>query len=153
MASWSVGMQSNDRACEAIVSRDFLAVVAAIQCGSPREKKLFVRLVKNYRNGHGGVSSDGWSLAVLGMVEHLLDMGVPHLFFDSSRSIIDEALDREREDVMLGRWKHPKQRLRALTVLKNRLQGKRYDPAEVAASNDAAFVSVPRSAEARPEDP
>ncbi len=142
MGAWGVGMQSNDSALDAIENRTVRRVTAT------RDKKALLTYLTTIKREWKGTS---WTVGVLGVVEHLLDEGLPHTFFDTCRPIIDEAISIEKSEEQLASWCEPEDRRRALNLFRKRLQGKNVDKAELERFNEGLLSKLTKIVQNREE--
>lgn len=117
MGAWGTELQSGDIALDVIAS----SKVRRIQ--QEKDKRSLRKYLTEIKSKYGS----NWSVGVLGVVEHLLDKGMPHTFFDTCRPIIDAAIDAEKQPDRLATWFDPESRKKVLCSLKKRLQGKKVD--------------------------
>ena len=133
MGAWGVGMQANDSALDAIENRTVRRVVAT------KDKKALLTYLTTIKREWSGTS---WASGVLGVVEHLLDEGLPHTFFSTCRPIIDEAISIEKSNEQLTCWSEPEDRRRALNLFRKRLQGKNVNKAELERFNEGLMSKM-----------
>lgn len=134
MGAWGVGMRANDTALDAIGDENRIKRIIR-----DKDKKALKKLLEKF-------SAQG----ILGVVDFMLDEGVPHTFFDTCRPIIDKAIDDEKSE--LDAWQDPEARRRALNLLKKRLQGKKVSPEELAKGNEGLITKVMQAINATQQD-
>lgn len=124
MGAWGTGLQANDTALDAIDEKQLNRI-----CQN-RDKKSLKKHLEQVKKNFG---SEG----VLGVVEWLLDVGIPHTFFDTCRPIVDEAIKAEKEQHRLDDWQNPEARRRTINIFRKRIQGKKVSTEEMSELNES----------------
>jgi hypothetical protein len=103
MGAWNVGMQDNDGALDTI--EIYKKRIAAAVKKKGNLKKLFEDIDSK-------VGADIDATAVLGVADHMLDLGVK--FDKAARGYVLECIDAELKPYVLSNWKNRKGRKLAL---------------------------------------
>lgn len=145
MGAWSVGMQGNDTALDAIAA-------AGLSCGEPKREK---KTLANLRGGKKTVASlftkeARWCLkepqGILGLAEYLFDQG-----FDLSPVMdrIQKALKQQLTKDELETWSSSSERKSALVRFRDRLQGKDVPQELIERDNEGLFSKMAKIMESR----
>lgn len=135
MGAWGVGMQANDTALDAISEEHIIEQII-----NKKDEQILQKQLDDIKTNWG----DSWPKGVLGLAEYLLDAGVPHTFFRTSRSMIEEAIALEKRKDAIDCWSEPKERQAALNLFSRRLHGKKVDQKALDKTNEGLFSKIGR---------